>query len=223
MVNVLVISDLHIPAEHPDALEFCIEVGKKNKCKQVVFLGDIFDLHRASFHDHDPAMPSLVDELNLCKDKIKAWVKAFPKAKICEGNHDIRLNRIAQKAGLPANVLKNINEIFELPATWEWADNHFIDGVKYTHGLDCKLGSNGQYASVMKHRCSVVYGHAHSFAGVVYSATKKDLLFGFNAGWLGDENHLAIRYAKTFVNRGVVGCGVVLNDGQLPIFMPMPI
>jgi hypothetical protein len=153
---------------------------------------------------------------------IKDWIIAFPNALVCSGNHDLRLHRMASKADIPTYCMKDISEIFGLPDTWEWADEHFIDGVKYTHGLDCKLGSNGHYASTTKHRCSVVYGHAHSFAGVVYSATKKDLLFGFNAGWLGDENHMAIRYAKHFPNRGVVGCGIVI-DGTLPVFFPMPL
>lgn len=218
MARVLCIPDLHIPSEHENALAFAKKVYAENKCDTVVFLGDIFDLHRASFHDHDPEMPSLAEEINLCRERIQDWVAAFPRAYVAEGNHDIRLQRVANKAGIPSFCLRDINEVFGLPDTWQWADQHIIDGVKYKHYGP--PGPQGHYKAVTSERMSVVYGHIHSFAGIVWSASKQDLLFAFNAGWLGDEEMLAFRYARSFVNRGVVGLGTV-TDGKYPVFHPM--
>jgi len=161
MARVLAIPDLHLPAEHPKALEFVKGVAKEFKPDKIVFLGDIFDLHRASFHEHDPQMPSLYDEMQMCMDRIKPWVKAFPKAMVCESNHDSRILRMSNKAGIPANCIKDVKEIFGLPKTWEFADKFVIDGVRYTHGMDCKGGAGGHYASATKHRQSQVYGHHH--------------------------------------------------------------
>jgi hypothetical protein len=218
MKKVLVIGDLHIPAEHPNALEFCKKIYAENNCDTVVFLGDILDLHRASFHDHDPEMPSLADEINLCRQRLAAWSSTFHNAYICEGNHDLRLHRVASKAGIPSFCLRDINNIFGLPDTWVWSDQHIIDNVKYKH--IGPPGPTGQYKAVTSERMSVVYGHIHSFAGIVWSASKQDLLFAMNAGWLGDEELLAFRYAKSFVNRGVVGVATVM-DGKYPVFHPM--
>jgi hypothetical protein len=220
MSVVLAIPDLHIPSEHNAALEHVKKVKKEFKPDHVVFLGDIFDLHRASFHDHDPQMPSLYDEMQICMDNIKPWIKEFPNAKVCESNHDSRILRMANKAGIPAHCIKDVKDIFGLPETWEFADKFVIDNVRYTHGMDCKGGAGGHYASVTKHRQSQVYGHWHSFAGIVWSATESDLLFGFNVGCLVDINHMAMRYGKWFPNKPVIGCGIII-DGFTPIFLPL--
>jgi len=220
MAVVLAIPDLHIPAEHPKALEFVKGAAKEFKPDKIVFLGDIFDLHRASFHEHNPQMPSLYDEIQMCMDRIKPWIKAFPKAMVCESNHDSRIMRMSNKAGIPANCIKDVKEIFGLPKTWEFADKFIIDDVRYSHGMDCKGGAGGHYASVTKHRQSQVYSHHHSFGGMVWSATESDLLFGFNVGCMVDINHLAMRYGKWFPNKPVLGCGVII-DGRNPIFLPL--
>lgn len=220
MSTVLFIPDLHIPAVHPLALEHVISLKKQIKPNYVVFGGDIFDLHRASFHAHDPDMPSLTDELKTCKEMVRHWIDAFPKAKICNSNHDDRIKRVARSVGLPDSVVKSQHAIFDLPDTWEFADDFIIDGVRYSHGMDCKGGAGGAYASVMKHRRSQVYGHWHTFAGITWTATEHDLLFGFNAGALCDVEHMAMRYGKWFVNKPIIGAGVII-EGMYPQFYPI--
>jgi hypothetical protein len=220
MSVVLFIGDLHIPAIHPGALDHVKEIADIVQPTEIVFAGDMVDLHRASFHEHDPDMPSLSDELRLCKEMLRPWIAEFPIAKICNSNHDDRIKRVARSVGLPDSVIKSTNHIFDLPDTWVFADDFIIDEVRYSHGMDCKGGSAGPYNSVTRHRRSQVYGHWHSFAGITWTATEHDLLFGFNAGALCDPHHMAMRYGKWFVNKPILGCGVVI-DGRYPQFYPM--
>ena len=49
--SVLVIGDTHLPFSHRNYLDFCVEIGKRCKCSQVVHIGDLVDLHSMSFHD----------------------------------------------------------------------------------------------------------------------------------------------------------------------------
>lgn len=224
MAVVLAIPDIHIPAEHPLALEHVKMVYdgliKERDDVRVVFLGDIFDLHRASFHEQEPGMPSLIDEIHQCRDRIKDWIEVFPRATVTLGNHDIRIQRVAKKAGVPEGFLKSLHDIFDLPVEWELVTDVVIDGVRYSHGEDCRGGATGAYRSVTTHRQSQVYGHFHSFAGITWSATKQDLIFGFNVGCLVDNASLAMRYGRQFPNKPVLGCGVIYH-GVNPIFIPV--
>jgi hypothetical protein len=62
-------------------------------------------------------------------------------------------------------------------------------------------------------------GHAHSFAGIQYSTSTKDRIFGLNSGCLIDIKAYAFAYGKAFSVRPVIGSSVII-DG-LPIFIPM--
>jgi len=86
--KVLVINDIHLPFEVEDALEFCLAMKKKWRTNIVVFTGDVFDNHKSSYHESDPDGMSAGDELRLAIKKLKKWHKAFPRAKVCIGNHD---------------------------------------------------------------------------------------------------------------------------------------
>ena len=101
MSRVLVPGDLHLPFTHPKYLAFCKDVRRVWKTKEVVFIGDQVDAHALSFHEHDPDGMSAGDEKRAAKAGIAEWYKAFPKAKVCIGNHDARTIRLARKAGIP--------------------------------------------------------------------------------------------------------------------------
>ena len=61
--RILVISDLHIPYHHVDALEFLAHLAEKYKPTRVICLGDELDKHAMSFHASDPDLKSSGDEL----------------------------------------------------------------------------------------------------------------------------------------------------------------
>lgn len=219
--NVLCISDLHFPHSHPNALRFCSDIKREYDCSKIVFLGDIFDFAGMSLHVKNPDGASSGDELDDAKSVINEWVDEFPEALVCWGNHELRLHKRFRDAGIPNMFLPSLNNIFNLPSEWDWQFHHEIDGVRYMHS-----NASGLYlhARLPKdYMQSVVHAHTHTTGAVQFMSTDDKLVFGMNCSCLIDTKSYAFDYARDFNTRPVLGCGVVLNKGTLPIFIPMEI
>ena len=70
-------------------------------------------------------------------------------------------------------------------------------------------------------RTSTVQGHRHTEGYVEYSVSDKDRIYGFQIGCGIDHKHMAFEYAKPYSKKPFIGCGVILDKGQLPILLPM--
>jgi predicted phosphodiesterase len=216
--NVLVIGDTHAPFTRKGYLQHCREVQEKFNCGTVVHIGDAIDNHYSSYHDQDPDGLSAGDELVLAKAMIQQWYKVFPKAKVCIGNHDNLPKRKGFSSGLSKHWMKSLPEVLETP-NWDFALEHIIDGVLYYHGT----GSSGLKAAfnrALQRRMSVVQGHLHTEASVMWNVSNVDKIFGMQVGCGVDDKSYAMAYAKTFSKKYIVSCGVVL-DGKVPIVIPM--
>lgn len=220
--TVLVISDTHIPFEHPEALSFCKRLAKDYKVTDVVHIGDLVDNHAMSFHDHDPNGLSPEDEIEMAVKKIKRWTKAFPEVKMCRGNHDILVDRKGKTVGLPERCFRQFRDIWELPKGWVDDWEFIIDGVKYIHGTGYS-GKYGHVSAAYDNRMSTVMGHLHSTAGVEYLANSDSLIFGMGVGCLIDRKKYAFTYGKDFKRKPVLGCGIVqyTKRGINATFVPM--
>lgn len=217
--NVLVIGDLHTPFEQKGYLEHCKQVMTDFSCDEVVFIGDLVDLHAISYHEHDPNGKSPYDEYELAVKRLKAWYEAFPKAKVCIGNHDALIMRKVYSAGLPSNWLKSLEQILEAPDTYEFGMHHEIDGVLYTHGTGVS-GDGGAMKIASQNRQSAVIGHLHSISNIKYSASYRDLIFAMTVGCGIDYRQYAFNYGKDIPAKPIISCGVVVN-GKIPILIPM--
>ena len=216
-MNVLAISDLHAPFTHPRYFEFICDIHESHDFDEVVFLGDIVDLHALSFHEHDPDGLSPGHEIIAAKRQLRKWVEKFPEARVCIGNHDARTIRLARKAGLPMEAVKDFAEIWDTPG-WDWQWEHVINDVLYTHGT----GTSGVNAAVNlanKRGMSTVIGHLHKNAGVLYGASQSRRIFGMNAGCGIDVHAYAFNYGKDFVDKPVLGAGIILDT--VGYFEPM--
>ena len=69
--SILVISDLHIPYQHPDSFEFLKAIKKEFKPDFIVNIGDLLDFHAINMHTHDPDLYSAGHELDKSKEYIK--------------------------------------------------------------------------------------------------------------------------------------------------------
>ena len=211
MSRVLVIGDLHLPAERPEYLQFCKDLKKKYKTNEVVFIGDVVDHHAISFHQKHPEADAAVAEYHRSIEKLKDWKKAFPNAKVCIGNHDERINRIAAASGIPAMYLKDYKEIFNTP-NWEWEWEHVIDDVIYQHGTSCRSGVAPAFNLSKNLMSSTVCGHVHSAAGINWVMGPRDnKIFGFNVPCGVDKTHILMYYGKNYVKKPVNGAGVVID------------
>ncbi len=217
--NVLIIPDTHFPFEREGILEHCLEVQQKWNCGSVIHSGDEVDLCAVSQFEHDPDGMSIGSEYAAALASMKQWYKAFPEVNVCIGNHSSRIFRLARTAGLSTKFIKSYEEIWEAPKGWKWAEKWEYLDVLYTHGPGLS-GQNAALTLAMQYRQNVVIGHLHSVAGVSYSASSKDLVWGMCVGGALDDNCYAAAYAKDQIKKSIVGCGVVLN-GQLPLFLPM--
>ena len=201
--TILVISDLHLPYEHPDTLKFLTAIKKQYKPTDVVQIGDEVDYHALSFHDSDPDLPSAGQELDEAVKKLKAYTKLFPKVTVIESNHGSMVLRKALANGMPKKVLKSYNEILEAPKGWKWKFDHKIKTtlgtVYFCHG---KSGAAGRLAS--QYGMSCVQGHYHEKAQITYISTPDKLMFDMHVGCLADDSSLALGYNKINPKRPIV-------------------
>lgn len=219
-MRTLVIGDIHLPFEHPDYLQFCLDIYSSWNCNCVVFIGDVVDAHALSFWDTDPHGYSAEEEARVAAEHLIEWNQAFGVAKVCIGNHDERHYRKARKAGIPDRYLRTYNEIYSAPK-WEWDFDHRIDGVLYTHGTGCS-GKDAAINLAIQKRSSVAIGHTHSWGGVKYHSNDESRVFGMNVGCGVDSTKYAFAYGAHMPSRPTLGAGVVI-EGKEAYFEPMGI
>lgn len=214
MSTVLVIPDTHCPVMREGFVSFLKRMADRWSPNKIVHIGDLVDNHAISFHEKHPGLSSPKDEFQKAKKQIAQLVKAFPKADWLIGNHDALTERQAMSAGLPPEVLKSYNELWEIPwKVHERFSELIIDDVVYMHGE----GPGGMYAHGNRAKArfrSVVMGHLHSNAGVIWHATPEDRAFGMAVGCGVDNTALQFLYGKPFPRKPILGCGVVVNGKQ---------
>jgi hypothetical protein len=211
--NVLVIGDPHEPFTEEGYIDFCLGVKKAHRCGTVIIAGDLVDSYQISLRDLDPNAKSPKDEIVTARRNLKNWYKAFPVAKLCLGNHDLRLYRKAKKHGIPNVCMRPYREIWSLPDEWETDHEYVIDNVLYNHGFSAT--KNAAITSAIYNRMSVVQGHGHTTACIAYSASPRDCIFGMSVGCGIDRSSMAAAYGKGFKEKPVVSCGTVEN-GENP-------
>jgi len=218
--RVLVISDLHIPFEHPKALAHCKKLYKEYNCDTVVCIGDVVDQHAASRFASELEAMNVKDELEATKKALKPWIEAFPVLKLCLGNHDKIGPRQAKTVGIPEEYLKTFNQLYDLPDTWECAKTHEIDGCVYDHGVG-SAGIYGAKNTAMKMGVSFIQGHTHQHGGVNYMARYDGkTIFGLNVGCLVSSGTYGTAYAADYRGKVTLGAGVVI-EGEYGIFVPL--
>lgn len=210
MARTLVIGDTHAPFTHKHYLEFCERIRDKHRCDVVGHIGDEVDNHAISYHEKNPDGSSAGDEGERAQKMLQGWYKAFPKVKVCIGNHGNLHARQARTAGLPKRFIKEHKDAWQAPKGWVWALRHEVDGMQLIHGTKFS-GALGHLRAAKEHRQSTVIGHLHSFGGVAYTATHHDCLFGMNVGCGIDIEAYAFEYGIEFPIRPTLGCGVVID------------
>lgn len=219
MATVLIIPDTHSPFMAKNALDFLADLKKEYKPDKIIHLGDECDFHSLGQWGSDPMGMSAGDEHKAAVAQLKLLYKLFPKVTVMESNHTARPFRAAFKAGIPKLYLKQYREFLEAPKGWNWVEHAEIDSVIYMHGENFS-GPQGALRCAERNRKSVVIGHLHSYAGIQFSATKWDQIFGFNCGCLIDVAAYGFAYGRTFPSKPVLGAGIVV-DGKYPTFIPL--
>lgn len=218
MKTTLLIQDLHIPWQHPDALAFCLAVYKQYGCQQAISVGDELDWHSISYHDHDPDMPSPGDELKMAKREVRKWQQAFPDLRLVQSNHGDLMRRKMLTAGLPHEAMRDYSEIYDCKG-WTW----YPEIIEDMHGIPLivrhDFGGNLKSALSKVGDACIAWGHRHTLFGVHYRANLRYSQWSMCAGCLIDPSHQAFNYAKGTLDRPMLGCGVVRDGMAYPVPM----
>jgi Calcineurin-like phosphoesterase len=216
--SILVISDLHTPYEHPDAVRFLAACKAKFKPDTVICIGDEADFHALSYHESNPDLAAAGDELEQAIQHLKPIYKLFPKCTVIESNHGSMVLRKAITGGIPKKAIRRYNEILEAPKGWKWVDDTIIQTetgpVYFCHG---KTTTPGKLAS--QYGMSTVQGHYHEKAQINYISTPERLMFDAHTGCLANDKSLALQYNKINPKRPIVSLLVVING--IPQIVPM--
>ena len=217
-MKVLVIGDLHCPVVHPGYLSFCKDLYEEWNCDTVLFIGDIADFQAISFHANNPMCPGPDDEYDLAKQEIQKWYKEFPKAKVCIGNHDERVIRLAQSVNIPSKFLRDYGEIWETPG-WDWAFEHIIDEVYYFHGTGLS-GVHPAYGAAGKMLMSTVMGHCHTRSGVKWRANSLRRIFSVDVGCGINVDAWQFAYGRHIKERPILSAAVIIDGTPYHEIMP---
>lgn len=187
---------------------------------RVVHIGDLVDWNSISYHEKHPTNSNAVKEYQAALKQVRELSKAFPKAEWLIGNHDALTQRQAITAGLPIEVLKDYNELWEV----DWTIHKrfyklLLDGVLYCHGDGGPGGEHAAYKHAVANFKSTVQGHHHANGGVKYFANEKFRVFGMDVGCGMDVKQMQFDYGKKFTRKPVLGCGIVVN-GKSAYFEP---
>lgn len=206
-MKVMIIGDLHIPFEHPRALDFCIGLEEKYNPDKVVQLGDFVDFYAFSMHGKDPDMIGAKEELTLTQERVKAWENAFPDMRIVVGNHESRLYRKLAHSDITSMIVRSLEDIIGLQSI-KYEETVTLDDVVFMHGT----GTGGQYhAKNLAERIgkSVVAGHTHSNMICHYMNFNGNVRVGVNAGCLVNNDHLAFAYGSAFLRKPMIGACII--------------
>lgn len=223
MARVLAIGDLHCPAMKEGYIEFCADIYDQWECDRVVFIGDVLDFAAISYHPKAPSLKNAIEEWHKAQEQLDLVYEYFPEADVMIGNHDALSERHAMDCGIPIEFLKDLGELTATAEGWTWHPRYedlVIDGVIYRHG---DKGKGGQYAALKNAKeefCSVVQGHLHAQSGVWFHANERGRVFGVQTGCGVDWKHPAMAYGKTFSQKPILSCAVIL-EGKTAVVEPM--
>jgi len=225
--NYLIIPDYHAPFGHPRALEFCKQLQSDfNVPKENVYcLGDFEDQYNLGrWPKSADRKHTAVQEIEITKDEVKKWAKAFPLLNMCTSNHGSRIAKKAFDAELPSQLLRNYEEIFSYPKGWNLKEEFIVCATKHEfvvqHGEGFS-GVKGHIDAAMTNGISTCIGHLHSFAGVSHIKTKHQEIWAVNSGCLIDQESYAFEYSKHSKFKATIGAAVILDGGRWPIWVPL--
>jgi len=216
--RILVISDLHCPYQHPDAIKFLAAIKDQYEPDTIINIGDELDFHAMSFHPTDQSLYSAGDELKAGRDAIWEIEELYPKMTLLESNHGSMAYRKAKVAGIPKEMIRPYKTVLDTK-NWKWVPHLEMilpnkQPCYFVHG-----GATNIRTFMGEKMMSAVQGHYHEKFEIIYKGNGERLNFGMTVGCLINDESMAFHYNKVFAKRPIIGCGMII-DSQ-PKLMPM--
>jgi len=225
--RILLVPDLHLPAEHPQAFDFIRDLQDQWQTTSTIFLGDMYDMACAGVHEKLPGAKSAKDEYEEALGLAEKWYDHFSTGPVhyLVGNHCARVHRQAESIGLCDEWVKPIKELYKMPKNWQVTERF---GMLEVPGVDAvfqhgdKTSPGGRFPAISAAQQmgrSVFQGHFHSAFGCQWYTTPFMRVFGCQVGSLCDPNHIAQSYGRAFRKRPVLGAALCIH-GQ-PVCEPL--
>jgi len=216
--RILVISDLHAPYQHPDAIKFLAALKDKYDPDKIICIGDELDFHAMSFHPSNAELYSAGDEFKAGQEVLWQLEELFPKMTLVESNHGSMAYRKARVTGIPDSFLIPYKEILDVKH-WNWVDRLGLTlPNKQPVFIAHQICANARTAMMSK-MMSIIQGHFHEKFEIVYMSNGERLNFGMTVSCLIDDKSMAFHYNKVFPKRPIMGSAMVI-DSQ-PMLQPM--
>lgn len=223
-MKILLLSDTHFPAQHPDYWPWIKAIKSLTKWNKVIHIGDLVDFSSVSFHSISAETDNPTTEVEKAKTEIKKLEKLFPKMDILYGNHDIRVIRKAESFGIPRSFLKDLNKMFEIKAKWKWHDKLIVklkngNNVFFTHHFKSSVIQSSKELG-----CSLVVGHQHTKSEYTYWSSPTALNFAMCIGSSINPKAENFRYSKNFIKRPIISIASIGYVGYCqPCIHSMPL
>jgi len=213
------LSDLHFPYNHNEAITTALNYGKDQNIDAIFINGDMLDFYQLSFHEKDPRVTDIGEELESGRNFLSSLRKNFPKANIyyIPGNHEARLERYLR---VKAPELLDVAE-FRLDVLLRVAEY----GVEYIeHSTKCYFGKllvehgdklkgaggvNPARTLYLKFKRHAICGHFHRTTEATEKVYDGDVYVTYSTGCLCE---LEPRYME--VNNHNHGFALVEMDGD---------
>lgn len=215
-MKIMVLGDLHAPYADRKALYWASLIRHQYQPDIIIQVGDIVDMKAWSRFPKSPEDENPALEWKKTAKEMKYIHQLFPEMKILLGNHSVRVARKALEAGIPKELIRSLEEVFDFEGwSWHLTDKPLIvDNIAFVHGDE----SPGNISvKTRQYGMSVVQGHSHK-ASLSYINLFDKQMFAAEVGWLGNDQELAFAYASKSPNRSWSGL-MLITDG-VPHLLP---
>lgn len=211
--KILIIGDIHFPANHPSTIPFLEAIKKKYRPDIVISIGDEVNNAALGFHNENNAdIPSASDELKAALKGIKQLEKLWPNLLLASSNHGDLAYRRAQKSRMNKELIKDLKDVYGTPK-WEWFQDFLISSnagpIYVTHGKTSKL--NGLAQAMM---CNTVQGHFHGRLLISHFTTAAGSRWDAYTGCLVDDSSFYMDYGKNFTTKSALGSILIDKNGM---------
>lgn len=217
--NILVLSDIHLPYQHNEAIEEALEYGIYKNIDSILLNGDVLDCYMLSKFQPDPRERKFADEILSFQHFIRAIKSALPGVSIYYklGNHEERyekamITRCAEFLGIPYFDFENVLGCKDLGMT-VIKDQRivYIGKLPVFHGHEIGIKSinvNPARSLFLKVHTSALCSHLHRTSSHTEPSLNEDITC-WSTGHLSEQFP---KYAR--INKWNWGCARVEKDEE---------
>lgn len=221
--NWLFFGCIHLPFEHPDALDFLERIIKKYKFTKIVMMGDLMDWGGLNRFQKNPNLPSPLEEWSRTIPIRERLYNIIPKAELINGNHDMRPMMRAAEAYLPDIVNIGVDTLMGIPIGWVKNGSRVVLKHRKLGDIVCIHGDKVNKDALTNAKAfgkHVVMADRHTECKTEWVETLlEEKRFGINTGCLIDADREAFAYNRGRMRRPLIAVGAIIDGNPVNLVM----